>query len=224
MGNGIDGGAGRAAPEAAPLTGSALILGGGKGSRLGYDKKLLAVNGVPVLDSLVALLSSEFSAVVLSANDLSVCGIPVVQDILGEGPLAGLYAGLCACASAYLFVCACDMPFISAGFIRYLKALIQADHARGALKDIYMYRAASGAGKSAGFEPFCAFYGKRIAPSVKQALERQEYKIAPLIGRCSLRIAGDDAAARFGGARIFFNVNRPGDLEHAKRMTGGASC
>jgi molybdopterin-guanine dinucleotide biosynthesis protein A len=212
-------------------TKSALILGGGKGSRIGYDKKKLAINGIPVLDSLIAKLSGLFPEVLLSSNNVPdfICGtdgiaapperrVTVVPDILGEGPLAGIYAGLCQCASDYLFVCACDMPFINADFIRYMDALIAGDAA--APKDLYIYRAPPQPGrKSAGFEPFNAFYRKTLIPSAKSALENREYKLASLIANASLHEITAQEAARYGTPAMFLNINRAEDLQHAEQLT-----
>jgi molybdopterin-guanine dinucleotide biosynthesis protein A len=200
---------------------SALILGGGKGSRIGYDKKTLEIRGVQVLDTLIAQLSALFPEVLLSSNtpvpDSRVTAVP---DTLGVGPLAGIYAGLGACSGDYLYVCACDMPFINTGFIRYMDGLIAADIANATPKDIYIYRAPPVPGrKSAGYEPFNSFYHKNIAGAAKTALEKGEYKLAPLIGHASHRIIGAQEAARYGGEKLFFNINRAEDLQYAETLT-----
>jgi molybdopterin-guanine dinucleotide biosynthesis protein A len=198
---------------------SALILGGGKGSRIGYDKKKLVLNGVPVLESMIWRLSSVFSEVLLSSNNPVDAGrAKVIPDILGAGPLAGIYAGLCACGSDYLFVCACDMPFIDTGFARYVRGCIEEDVAGNAGKDVYLYRAGGKAGiKSSGFEPFNAFYRKTIIQNAKTALENGRYKLTPLFEEVSLRVIGEDELKPFGGEKMFFNINCPADLETVQK-------
>jgi molybdopterin-guanine dinucleotide biosynthesis protein A len=193
---------------------TALILGGGKGSRIGYDKKALELHGVSVLETLIAKLSALFPQVILSSNTpVSDSRITTVPDILGAGPLAGIYAGLCACSGDYLYVCACDMPFIDPAFIRYVDGLIAAD----APKDIYIYRAPPKPDKkSAGYEPFNAFYHKNIVPIAKTALEAQEYKLASLFEQARLHIITPEEVARFGGEKLFFNINRAEDLHYAE--------
>jgi molybdopterin-guanine dinucleotide biosynthesis protein A len=203
----------------------ALILGGGKGSRLGYDKKTLALCGVPVLDALITTLSGIFPHVLLSSNERGLpdsignSRVTIVPDILGAGPLAGIYAGLRASPSGYLFVCACDMPFINAGFIRYMAALIEADAARAAPKDIYIYRAAPKPGrKSVGYEPFNAFYRTTLVEPARLALERHDYKLFPFIEGASCRILGEEDITRFGGETMFWNINNAEDLRRAEQM------
>jgi molybdopterin-guanine dinucleotide biosynthesis protein A len=199
---------------------SALILGGGKGSRIGYDKKTLAMRGISVLDILIAKLAALFPEVLLSSNtpfrDNRVTPVP---DLLGAGPLAGIHAGLCACSGEYLYVCACDMPFINEDFIRYMDGLIAADTANAAPKDIYLYRAAPVPGrKSAGYEPFNAFYHKNFLPAATAALEKGEYKLTPALERARLHVIGAQEAARYGGEKQFFNINRPEDLRYAETL------
>jgi molybdopterin-guanine dinucleotide biosynthesis protein A len=207
---------------------SALILGGGRGSRIGYDKKNLAFHGVSVLDGLVTTLSGIFPQVLLSSNDSNLPGsigdsrVTIVPDILGEGPLAGIYAGLCACAGGYLFVCACDMPFINADFIRYAATLIESDEedaARAGLKDIYIYRATPQPGlKNAGYEPFNAFYRTTLVRPAKLALETHAYKLTPFIESASLRLFGKEDIDRFGGETMFWNINNREDLRRAEQL------
>jgi molybdopterin-guanine dinucleotide biosynthesis protein A len=169
------------------------------------------------------MLSAIFPQVLLSSNNgapVREAGrVTVVRDILGEGPLAGIYAGLCAATSDYLYVCACDMPFINAGFIRYVTALIAQDAARAATKDIYIYRAVpKPGGKNAGYEPFNAFYRKTLVHSAEAALEEGVYKLTPFIESASLRILGEEETARFGGETMFWNVNDAKDLRNAEEL------
>jgi molybdopterin-guanine dinucleotide biosynthesis protein A len=199
---------------------SALILGGGKGNRIGYDKKTLEIRGASVLDALITKLSALFPQVFLSSNtavlDSRVIAVP---DTLGSGPLAGIYAGLCACSGGYLYVCACDMPFINAAFIRYVDGLIATDTDNSVPKDIYIYRAPlNSARKSAGYQPFNAFYHKKTAHLAKIALENGEYKLAPFIERASLRLISPEETVRYGGERLFFNINRAEDLQQAEEL------
>jgi molybdopterin-guanine dinucleotide biosynthesis protein A len=195
-------------------------LGGGKGSRIGYDKKVLAIHGVSVLDDLIATLSPLFPQVLLSSNSaVDDRRMTVVPDILGEGPLAGLYAGLCACSGDYLFVCACDMPFVNVEFIRYMAALIAKDIARAEPKDIYIYRAEPQPDlKSSGYEPFNAFYRKTLVRPAKFALENRVYKLVSFIESASLHLLGDQDIAQFGGKTLFWNINTAEDLRRAEQL------
>ncbi|MDR2392553.1 MAG: molybdenum cofactor guanylyltransferase, partial [Treponema sp.] len=108
------------------VMGSALILAGGRGTRIGYDKKKLELGGETVIAGLITKLHTLFSEVLVSSNEPFFHDqVVVLQDELGAGPLAGIYRGLTYCRSEYLYVVACDMPFISLEYIRYMQEAIR---------------------------------------------------------------------------------------------------
>jgi len=107
------------------VTVAALILAGGKASRIGGgDKPLLEVGGDTMMSRIVTALRDEVAAIAISANgDLGRFAefrLPVLPDgqFAGEGPLAGVLAGLDWAgpigASALLTVPG-DMPFVPRG-------------------------------------------------------------------------------------------------------------
>ena len=99
------------------LTG--LILAGGRGSRLGgIDKGLLDVRGTPLVQQVAARLAGQVDALLLSANRsldrYRALGFDPLTDgpYVDAGPLAGIRAGLAACATDWLLAVPCDMPFV----------------------------------------------------------------------------------------------------------------
>ncbi|WP_228378668.1 molybdenum cofactor guanylyltransferase [Treponema endosymbiont of Eucomonympha sp.] len=190
------------------LTGSALILAGGKSSRMGYDKKQLRLGGASVFESLVARLKTAFGEVLVSANEpLALPGVTALRDGIGSGPLAGVYQGLLRCGSDYLYVTACDMPFLSLDYIRHMQELIRRERV-----DACVARREDGR-----YEPFNSFFGKSCIPPLREALLRGEYKISLLLDRIHTHIVGAEAAKQFGDADMFFNINYAADLAEAAR-------
>jgi molybdopterin-guanine dinucleotide biosynthesis protein A len=189
------------------LFGSALILAGGKGSRIGYDKKKLLINGKSVIGSLVTRLRDIFDEIIVSSNNEFDCkGITVLSDDIGAGPLAGIYRGLKSCRSKYLYVIACDMPYISADYITFIK-----NRTAHSLCDV------CAAQRDDGFlEPFNAFWNKSCAESVRTALENGAYKILPLLKRLNVCVILPGEVKNFcAKADLFFNINYSADLQEA---------
>ena len=100
---------------------TALILAGGRGSRMGgVDKGLQTFNGMPLaLHTLMRLQMQEghlVGQVLINANrNLSAYesfGVPVWPDSLADyaGPLAGFMTGLEHCETPYLLTVPCDTP------------------------------------------------------------------------------------------------------------------
>jgi molybdenum cofactor guanylyltransferase len=104
---------------------AALILAGGTGRRLGgVEKPLLPLAGRTVLERIVTVLGDSVAAVALSANGdplrFAAFGLPVLPDgpFQGEGPLAGLLAGLdwaAGLGATALLSVPGDTPFLPAG-------------------------------------------------------------------------------------------------------------
>jgi molybdopterin-guanine dinucleotide biosynthesis protein A len=193
--------------ESCPLTGSALILGGGRGTRIGYDKKKLELGGVSVLGSLAAQLQTVFAEVLISSND-PLPGIPVLPDRVGEGPMAGIYQGLLHCTSEYLYVVACDMPFVNVDYIAYMRERIARDE-----PDVCIARHSDGA-----LELFNSFYKKSCTARMGEALAKGEYKIRLIFDRLKVHEIDDGTLQKFDNGKMFFNINYKEDLEAAEKQ------
>jgi molybdopterin-guanine dinucleotide biosynthesis protein A len=103
-------------PEAAagPPRFDAVVLAGGRGSRLGeVSKPEVVVGGQAVLDHVLAAVADAASTVVVGPPSVARPGVPtVLEDPPDGGPVAGLAAGLAALESpsALVAVLACDVP------------------------------------------------------------------------------------------------------------------
>lgn len=94
-----------------------LVLAGGQGSRLGgQDKGLADWRGRPLVAHVLERLAPQVDRLLISANRnreiYARLGHPVVADTCPgyAGPLAGLQAGLAACATPLLAMVPCDAP------------------------------------------------------------------------------------------------------------------
>lgn len=168
-------------PSAAPF--SALILAGGRSSRMGTDKALLRhpVSGLTLLDHQAAFLRSlpGCAELLLSAPPERpytltgpLAGTRVVLDITPDcGPLAGLASGLAAATHARLLIVAVDLPALSADFLHPL--LADSSDSRGIAP-----RHADGT-----FEPLCAVYP--VTPTAlaacADALAARRYSLQKLL-------------------------------------------
>ena len=105
---------------------TAVILAGGRGSRMGgVDKGLQNFNGVPLALHTLMRLSPQVGEIMINANrNLAAYesfGVPVWPDStgLGEfaGPLAGFLTGLERCDTPYLLTVPCDTPLFPADLV-----------------------------------------------------------------------------------------------------------
>jgi molybdopterin molybdotransferase len=98
---------------------SALILAGGRGSRMGHvDKGLQPFRGMTMVQHVLQRLAPQAGSIAINANQnlaaYAAFGVPVWPDETTgfAGPLAGLEAGLRHCATPYLVTAPCDSPFL----------------------------------------------------------------------------------------------------------------
>jgi molybdopterin-guanine dinucleotide biosynthesis protein A len=159
---------------------TAIILAGGKSSRMGVDKSLLPVNGRSMIAHIVGQLEDHFDEVLIGANDLGKYAFlnrQVVPDVeQNRGPLMGIYSCLVASKSEINFITACDIPEMNMRLIHNMINLT-----RNA--DIVMPIK-----KGERHEPLYAVYRKSIADKAKLVLENNGRRIIELLDHTRVQL------------------------------------
>ena len=195
-----------------------MALAGGASRRLGgAPKGLEIVGGKRILDSVLDALRGACDYVVLAANDAAAMswapGIVVVRDRLpGTGGLAGVDAALHRAPSgAGALAVAWDMPFVTPDLLRALMGAARAHRA-----DVVVPESDS----PYGFEPFCAFYAKDVAPALATFLDAGGGAARDFVRQVQRvhRIPRAEIAKLGDPQRLFFSVNTPEDLDRARTM------
>jgi molybdenum cofactor guanylyltransferase len=98
---------------------SALILAGGRGSRMGHvDKGLQVFRGKPMVAHVIQRLAPQVDEIIVNANrniaDYAAFGHRVIADAIDgfAGPLAGLHVGLTRATHPLVVTAPCDSPFL----------------------------------------------------------------------------------------------------------------
>ncbi len=186
-----------------------LILSGGRGARMDNDDKgLQLLDGVPLVQRVLARLAPQVGKVAISANrnmaEYGAFGVPVWPDDLPDyaGPLAGLEAGLARCKTRYLATVPCDSPFLPQDLIeRLMQALIsnRAD---------LTYAATDGGGKDElpRAHPVFALMRADLLPELTAYLQAGGRKVR------AWHTTLNSVAAHFPDSAAFRNINTRGDL------------
>ncbi len=117
-----------------PLEFDAIIVAGGRGSRLGGVVKAdLQVGGQRLLDRVLLAARHARQRLVVGMVDVPHDVRQIVEDPPGSGPAAGLVAGLDAIAepSEWTLVLACDLPGAEEAVPQLLRAAISGGDADG---------------------------------------------------------------------------------------------
>jgi len=189
-----------------------VLLAGGNSRRMGEDKRYLVVGEQTLLERGLAVLRSIFQEVlVVIAQDSLPLNVDarVVRDLVPDcGSLGGLYTGLTQAITPYIFVVACDMPFLD-------PAVITQFTSRRASADIVMAKLA------ARLHPMHALYGKGCLPVLEQMIRARQLKIQEMLSHASLHVryvTDADLLTIDPSGRSFQNVNTPADLEVARSL------
>jgi molybdopterin-guanine dinucleotide biosynthesis protein A len=189
-----------------------VLLAGGNSRRMGEDKRYLVVGEQTLLERGLAVLRSIFQEVlVVIAQDSLPLNVDarVVRDLVPDcGSLGGLYTGLTQATTPYIFVVACDMPFLD-------PAVITQFTSRRASADIVMAKLA------ARLHPMHALYGKGCLPVLEQMIRARQLKIQEMLSHASLHVryvTDADLLTIDPSGRSFQNVNTPADLEVARSL------
>lgn len=188
-------------PPGGRIPATAALLAGGASRRMGRDKASLPWGEDPLGIFVARRLETWFEETIVSADRPGVfAGMPwrIVPDIVpGGGPLSGLQGSLDAAAHPWVFLSACDMPFLRPELLRGLWALREgADAVVPLVRDLP--------------EPLCAFYGKSCLGAVGEALARGRRKMDSFFDAVRVRLVPEETWRPFDPeGRSFENMNTP---------------
>lgn len=190
---------------------SAAILAGGRARRFGgSDKRELVVGGRRIIERQLEVLQrlTDDIMVVGGRPSEGIAGVRLVDDREPAcGPLGGLEAALGAARDDELVLVACDMPFITAGFLGRLLKLTR-------LVDAVVPRT------ERGYHPLCAVYRRSCHPAVLRHLAEHRLKMADLFEDLRVHVVDREHVAMFGGERVLANVNTPAELHDLEALLG----
>jgi len=195
-------------------------MAGGESSRMGVDKGLLEIAGVPMIVRAARLVESVVGApavVVGTPEKYRALGLRAIADDGPRcGPLGGIATALRASDAEWNLIVACDLPYLTRKWLEYLL-----QRARDSDAEAVVPLNLAPANKR-GAEPLCAVYHKGAEQAMRRALERGVRKVTD--GLAELRVEVIEPAAWKGfdsDGLLFKNVNTPADYEEAKLKLGG---
>jgi molybdenum cofactor guanylyltransferase len=154
---------------------AAIVLAGGRSTRLGRDKASEPLLGVPMLQRVIdrlAGLTDEIVVVGRRDQDLSWARgehLRIVEDLYPDaGPLGGIYTGLTAIEEPLAIAVACDMPLLQPAL---LAALIRLGHKHELVVPV-----------NDGLpQPLCAVYRKACAGPIQTQISKGNLKLTGVV-------------------------------------------
>lgn len=180
---------------------TAIILAGGKSSRMGTEKGLVKFRGKKMVELVlenVRPLASEV-LIVSSNKEYHKLGYAVIEDIHKDcGPLGGIHAGLVNSKSDWNLVVACDLPLVTTDFFSFLVSQTEKTKALIPVHDLKL-------------EPLCGLYHKSALPEIESLLLKKELKMQNAVQQLAATFV-EVPKEKFDPSVIFQNVNTPDDV------------
>ena len=186
------------------MTLSAVLLAGGKSTRMGRDKAMLQFRGRPLWETQLDLLRKiEPQEIFVSARTdppWRPIDVEFVLDVPpSRGPLSGIAAALAQTKSDHLVALAIDMPFMTPEYLRQLLDNLQVGYGIVPMIDDCA-------------EPLAAVYPRAAAVDFGQALCGKNFSLQPLVARLIAANKVRPIPVSDEKRPLFRNLNVPDDL------------
>ncbi|BDA68179.1 molybdopterin-guanine dinucleotide biosynthesis protein A [Rivularia sp. IAM M-261] len=188
---------------------SAIILAGGKSSRMGQDKAMISVDGAPLLLRVyqVAVACADSVYVVTPwqerYEDLLPVGCQFIREVPFEGsnnagsPLVGFARALVEVSTEWVLLLACDLPNLQ---VKVLQGWIEG------LENSRAEAIAVLAKHEKGWEPLCGFYRKSCLLGLNKYISEGGRSFQQWLDQNTVDVLPDSSTD------MFFNCNTPEDL------------
>lgn len=195
----------------------AVILSGGRSSRMGEAKALLPFGQARLIDHVAARIRPHVAQILLNANDPAITlpgATAFADDIAGfQGPLAGIHAALMQVRgtiadATHVFMLPVDCPFFPEDIVMRLASTLTGPD------DVAL--AASGG----RMHPVLGLWPVSLAGDLTAWLaDPPTLKVRAFLDGRPLRVTEYPMIdTPLGPLDPFFNINRPDDLEHARQL------
>ncbi|HSE86093.1 MAG TPA: NTP transferase domain-containing protein [Candidatus Binatia bacterium] len=186
---------------------TAVVLAGGKSSRMGRPKALLLFDREPLIVHIVRALKRMFAETVIVAapgQELPDLPVTLVRDeVAYQGPVGGIYYGLKAAGGKFCFVTSCDVPFLNHALISYFTSQISS---YDVVVPFWEDR----------FQPLHAVYRTSVLALLRGQLDRGELRPVYLFDKVKTCKIEEAVIRRFDPEGLsFLNMNTPDDYQQA---------
>ncbi|MEK7308070.1 MAG: molybdenum cofactor guanylyltransferase [Nitrospirota bacterium] len=207
-----------------------VILAGGENKRMPVSKAFIKIGGETIIEKNLKIIKQMFSEVFIVTNQpelysyLNTSPLGDVYDI--RCPMTGIFTSLVNSSHRWVFISACDMPFINKELIKYMASKRDNYDAvlpksslppfnKGRYDPSGSIRTEIPRGQRGDFaEPLFAFYSKHLMISMERALFTDKKGMKDfLMDKRVKYIRTEEIKKSDVKAMSFINLNTPEDIQ-----------
>ncbi|MFQ5944469.1 MAG: molybdenum cofactor guanylyltransferase [Anaerolineales bacterium] len=186
------------------------VQAGGQSSRMGRDKALIPLGGVPLIEHVLRRLDGLGDDILITTNrpdEYAFLGKRMAVDRRpGAGALHGLLTALEAAQGERVLLVGCDMPFISRSLVEHMLS-IPTD------AEVVIPR------RGGKLQPLLTIYAKSCIDPVRESLQAGEKRMISFFLRIQAFIVEQEIVDLYDPDGLtFFNANTPEELEQAEQL------
>jgi len=193
-----------------PTSCTGVILAGGLNSRFsGRNKAFIDIGEHRIIDNIYDVFKSVFDEIILVTNqpmNYLDWDMVIVTDVVPiRSSLTGIYSGLFYASHPFIFVSACDTPFLKKEMVETVVSAIEPGISVVVPET------------SNGTEQLCAVYAKTCLSLMEQQLREKRFQIKRIFGKARVKKISEHILRACDPELIsFFNINTQEDYVKAK--------
>ncbi len=192
-----------------------VILAGGENKRMPVLKAFLEVDGEQIIKRNLRIITKLFEEVFIVTNQPEIylfLGVPLLGDVYNvRGPMTGIFTSLLNSSNQWVFITACDMPFINKRLIKHLA------EKRGNYDAVVPKSPLppSGSGQFDFIEPLFSFYSKKLMLHMEKAITAGKTGLKEFLYNKRVKYIGTEEIQIIDvELRSFININTPEEAQY----------
>ncbi|RJQ22380.1 MAG: molybdenum cofactor guanylyltransferase [Nitrospiraceae bacterium] len=188
-----------------------VILAGGENKRMPVLKGFIEVEGKKIIERNLKIMKQCFKETFIITNQpelYSYLDAPMFGDVYDiRGPMTGVFTALLNSSERWIFVSACDMPFINPALIRYMATERDNHDIVAPVRDNRP-------------EPLFSFYSSRTTTSIERFILSGKRALKDFLLFYDKRVkyvTTEEIRKRDLESRSFINLNTPDDVDQYLR-------
>ena len=213
-----------------------VILAGGENKRMPVLKAFIEVDGEKIIERNLKIMKQLFKETFIVTNQPELY-LYLKTHLLGDvydirSPMTGIFTSLLNSLNNWVFISACDMPFINGELIKYMASKRdnydavapkynesnppKSPFSKGGLRGIVTKRGRH-------IEPLFAFYSKQLMPSMEKAIFSNKTGIKDFLKDKRVKyISAEEIRGIDAKAMSFINLNTLKDMERVRGFEGSS--